>query len=76
VLDTPQDRGIRMMDERVTRESVVNGLATDPEIPDQRTRCRLYVATFSWGGQFDQHEYESLGSEGCAQFDPQTLGSG
>ena len=76
VLDTPQDRGIRMMEERVTRESVVRALATDPEIPDQRTRCQLYVNTFSWGGQFDAEEYATLGSEGCAQFDPETLASG
>lgn len=70
VLDTPQDRGIRMMEERVSRASVLRALETDPDIPDQRTRCQLYVAAFSWGGQFDPAEYDALGDEGCAQFDP------
>ncbi len=76
LLDTPQDAGIRMSDERVTRADVVRLLATDPDIPSQRDRCRLYVETFRWNGQFDHQEYASLGGDGCAAFDPQTLASG
>ena len=76
VLDTPQDRGIRMMEDKVTRKSVLQLLATDPAIPDQRTRCRLYLAAFGWGGEFDAREYANLGGEGCLQFEPETLAAG
>ncbi len=73
VLDTPQDGGIYMMEETVTRESVVDAIATDPDIPDQRARCELYLNTFRWNGEFDRTEYDDLGPEGCAGFDPEAL---
>jgi para-nitrobenzyl esterase len=76
VLDTPQDQGIRMISDKVTRDRVVAGIAADPDIPSQRDRCALYVATFRWGGEFDHAEYENLGEAGCAEFDPDTLASG
>ncbi|MEQ8860105.1 MAG: carboxylesterase family protein [Pseudomonadales bacterium] len=73
ILDTPDDGGIRMMERKVTRASVVEAIATDPEIPDQRTRCALYVNTFRWNGEIDRAEYERLGPAGCAEFDPEAL---
>ncbi len=73
VLDTPQDGGIYMMEETVTRESVVDAIARDPDIPDQRARCELYLNTFRWNGEFDRTEYDDLGPEGCAGFDPEAL---
>lgn len=73
VFDTPQDRGIRMIDEKVTRDSVVAQIATDPDIPSQRARCELYVSTFRWDDAFDRAEYENLGEAGCAGIDPDDL---
>jgi hypothetical protein len=73
LLDSASSGGIRMMDERVTRASVLEALASDASITDQRERCLLYLRTFSFGGQIDQAEYESLGSEGCAAYDPKEL---
>jgi para-nitrobenzyl esterase len=66
VLDTVDGGGIRMIEDLVTRESVVRTLAGDPEIPNQATRCELYLATFGWGGRYDREEYVNLGTEGCA----------
>lgn len=73
ILDTPQDAGIHMIDEKVTRETIVEALATDPDIPSQRARCELYLTTFRWQGQFDRQEYDTLGPDGCAEFDPEAL---
>jgi len=73
ILDSEAGGGIRMMDELVTRDRVVDMLANDPEITSQRERCLLYLRAFRWGGQFDQAEYDTLGAEGCAAFDPATL---
>jgi len=76
ILDTPSGGGIRMMDERVTRQSVVEAIASDPAITSQRERCEIYLRTFRWGGQFDRAEYDGLGDEGCAAFDPAALQGG
>jgi para-nitrobenzyl esterase len=69
LLDTPDDGGIRMMADKVTRDAVVAAIASDPDVPDPRTRCVLYRDTFRWDGQFDRGEYESLVDGGCSQFD-------
>ncbi|MEQ8482992.1 MAG: carboxylesterase family protein [Pseudomonadales bacterium] len=63
LLDTAADGGIRMMHEKVTRETVVRAIATDPDILDQQARCTLYRDTFRWDGQFDRAEYQSLGCD-------------
>lgn len=70
LLDTASDGGIRMTDHKVTRQSVVEAIATDPDIPDQAERCDLYATTFGFSGDFDPEEYRSLGAEGCAGVDP------
>jgi para-nitrobenzyl esterase len=72
VLDTASDGGIRMMDQKVTRDWIVGQIATDPDIPSQKARCELYAATFRWGGDFDEDEYRTLGEHGCAKYDPGT----
>jgi para-nitrobenzyl esterase len=76
VFDSESDGGVRMMDELVTRERVVELLATDPAIPSQRDRCSLYLSTFRWGSQFDRAEYDALGAEGCRDFPPESLQGG
>ena len=73
VLDTPQDAGIHMTNEVVTRERVVAAMATDPEIPSQQARCELYLSTFAWEGEYDRQEYLSLGDEGCGAYDPEEV---
>ncbi|MEZ5558947.1 MAG: carboxylesterase family protein [Pseudomonadales bacterium] len=70
ILDTPEDRGIRMTDELVTRDRVVAMLASDTSIPTQEERCRLYLSSFAWGGKLDREEYASLGEQGCREYDP------
>ena len=43
LLDTLEDQGIRMSPDEVTRDSIKAAIAGDPEITDQRERCRLYL---------------------------------
>jgi para-nitrobenzyl esterase len=66
VLDTDAGGGIRMIDDLVTHQSVVQAIATDADIPSQEARCALYLGTFGWGGRYDRDEYANLGSGGCA----------
>jgi para-nitrobenzyl esterase len=73
VLDTAEDQGIHMITDKVTRATVLETMATDPEIDSQRERCALYLSTFGWGGDFDRAEYDSFGTDGCAEFDPEAL---
>ncbi len=73
VFDTPGDKGISMMSDEVTIDSIKHAMATDPEIPTQRERCELYVSSYGWGGNLDVDEYNSFGAEGCAQFDVKEL---
>jgi para-nitrobenzyl esterase len=73
LFDSESGGGVRMMDELVTRDRVVELLANDPDIPSQRDRCLLYLSTFRWGSQFDQAEYEALGAEGCKAYPPESL---
>jgi hypothetical protein len=69
LLDTPDDRGIRMMSDEVTVAGLKAELAADAEISDPRERCQLYMASFGRSG-FDEQEYQNFGPDGCAQFDP------
>ncbi|MFV2089150.1 MAG: carboxylesterase/lipase family protein [Pseudomonadales bacterium] len=69
ILDTPDDRGIRMMSEEVSMAGIKAQLAADPEIADARERCQLYMASFGRIG-FNEEEYNDFGPDGCAQFDP------
>jgi para-nitrobenzyl esterase len=67
VLDTEAGGGIRMIDDLVTRQTVVQAIGTDGDIPSQAARCTLYLATFGWGGRYDRDEYANLGSGGCTE---------
>jgi para-nitrobenzyl esterase len=73
ILDTPSDQGIFMMSDVVSKESIMKAIAGDPEIADQRERCTYYVRSFRWSGDFVQAEYDNLGAEGCAAYDPADL---
>jgi para-nitrobenzyl esterase len=73
VLDTESGGGIRMMDEIVTHEVVLQELANDTTITDQRERCRIYLRSFGSGDRLNRAEYETLGPDGCAAYDPATL---
>jgi para-nitrobenzyl esterase len=72
VLDTVDDRGIRMIDDVVTLEDLKAELAAEPGL-DTEGRCRLYVSTFGMFG-LDKDEYRTFGPEGCDGFDPSQFG--
>ena len=68
ILDTPEDRGIRMTDDEVTLAGLKAELAADPAF-NREGRCRAFVAAFGMFG-YDEAEYRSFGPEGCGDFDP------
>jgi para-nitrobenzyl esterase len=72
ILDTVDDRGIRMEDEVVTIAGLKAELAADPDL-NQQQRCHMYVAAFGMFG-FDDADYRSFGPDGCAGIDPSQFG--
>jgi para-nitrobenzyl esterase len=60
ILDTPSDQGIFMTSELVTKDSIKQAIANDPEIDGQRERCELYAQVFMG----DEDMWSAL--EGCS----------
>jgi len=71
ILDTPEDQGIYMDDERVTIASVKQALAADSGFSDPVDQCAVYANNFR-GEHFEQAEFEALNSA-CAGIDPVSL---
>ncbi|MEZ5550946.1 MAG: carboxylesterase family protein [Pseudomonadales bacterium] len=69
ILDTLEDKGIRMTEDEVTLPGLKTMLAADTSISDNLERCRLYVTSFGMG-DLDEAEYRDFGPEGCADIDP------
>ncbi|MCB1705896.1 MAG: carboxylesterase family protein [Halioglobus sp.] len=74
VLDTAADGGPHMVREPMTVAMLKQRVAEDPDIPDLRTRCALYVQLFllanSGADVWNRKEYNALG---CAGFNPWSL---
>lgn len=74
VLDTAADGGLHMVKAPMTVPMLKRRLAEDPDIPDLRTRCALYVQMFllanSGADVWNRKEYDALG---CSGFDPWSL---
>ncbi len=68
LLDSPGDKGIRMSSEQVSNATIAQALAQDTTFTNQRERCELYVRMF-WGDAFDAQVYNSLGEQGCSEYD-------
>jgi para-nitrobenzyl esterase len=72
LLDTNADAGIRMSAETVSVAQLKQRLLHDTTIVDQKERCGLYANLFR-DEEFDEQEYLTLGSDGCAAYDPASL---
>jgi hypothetical protein len=70
--DTEPGTGIRMSDVSVSVAQLKQRLHGDTSIVDQKERCALYANLFR-DEDFDEQEYLSLPSDGCAAFEPASL---
>ena len=74
ILDSAADGGLHMVREPMTAAMLKRRVAEDPDIPDLRTRCELYVQLFllanAGADVWNKKQYNALG---CAEFDPWSL---
>ncbi len=80
ILDTPQDKGIRMSSYSISLEKIKKRLVAEIGFDNQENHCQLYVELFgdlksnrSHLEYWNQQEYESLGKEGCKAFPRETF---
>ncbi|HDZ07965.1 carboxylesterase/lipase family protein [Pseudohongiella sp.] len=64
ILDSSADRGIRMMNDEVTLDSIKTDFMAEQWSAPQN-RCRAYLATFGGTSAFDRDEYNGLAEGGC-----------
>lgn len=57
VLDTPAGGGLRMVNEEVTRATVLDAVEDDPRLATPRDRCRIYRELAAWGRGASRDEY-------------------
>ena len=62
ILDTESDGGVRMGSEPMTVARVLEGVAADERLPDDRERCLVYreLADWAWGRGFGPDDYAEL----------------
>lgn len=74
ILDTAADGGLHMVREPMTVAMLRQRVAQDPDIPDLRTRCELYVRLFllanAGADVWSRKHYNTLG---CSEFAPWSL---
>lgn len=68
ILDTPAGGGIRMANDRVTRDSVIAEVDTDPRLVGQREKCEVFLDLSRFSGRITEEEYPMLGARGCADY--------
>lgn len=73
VFDTDDDRGIRMSPAHVTFKSLVARIESDETLTTQKEKCRMFVRIFHGRFEWDLSTYNSLGGQGCRQFEPLEL---
>lgn len=64
-LDGPDDGGIRMTDETVTRASVLASVATDERFRSTAERCDLYASFVRWTDALSAEEYARVAGGLC-----------
>ncbi len=65
VLDTPASGGIHMTPIEETTEAVVASVESDPRLPNQADRCRVFAEMARWGRSFSREDYLRTG---CGAF--------
>lgn len=68
VFDSETDGGIRMSNDTLTIAGLKQRLASDPDIVEQRDRCKLYFDMFYQRRTWSQDEYRQLNGEGCERY--------
>jgi para-nitrobenzyl esterase len=67
VLDAEDDGGIRMSDERVTRQGVLAAIANDDRFRNWVDKCNLYGQLVRWHGAMSRAEYDAALDGRCAR---------
>ena len=70
VFDTQEDKGIRMVSDDLTLQSIKARFMADTSFETQEDYCRMYVQLFNNTPVWNKEEYENLGSSGCKEIDP------
>jgi para-nitrobenzyl esterase len=60
VLDTPLGGGVRMSNETLTTQSVLDSLAADQRLADPRDKCAVYYAMANFSRGFTKAQYRAL----------------
>ncbi len=68
IFDTSADAGIRMSSDAITLESLYADLLAETGFTTQEQHCGMYVQLFGGTALWDETDYMSLGSEGCAAY--------
>jgi len=68
IFDTSADAGIRMSPDTITLESLYADLLAETGFTTQEQHCGMYVQLFGGTALWDETDYMSLGSEGCAAY--------
>jgi para-nitrobenzyl esterase len=59
VLDSEHDAGIRMSDDTVTREAVIERIAGDPRFESDAERCEVYESFLTWSRSMSREEIDA-----------------
>ena len=65
VFDVPDEGGIHMSEDTVTRRSVVAGVATDPRLENSEERCEVYALLAQRSSGMSPEEYAAIEDGEC-----------
>jgi len=65
VFDTPDEGGIHMSQDTVTRDSVVAAVATDPRLESTEERCEVYALLAERSSGLSAEEYAAIEGGNC-----------
>lgn len=68
VFDTTAGGGLRMSADAVTQEAVLAAVDSDPRLPTQRDKCRVFHALALWSRGFTKKDYPTAGRHGCVEY--------
>ncbi len=73
ILDTQQDRGIRMASGSITLSNLKQKLVAETGFTSQEKHCETYANLFMRSHLWDDEEYKNLGKEGCKDYPKETF---
>jgi hypothetical protein len=68
LLRTNDRGGLRMASQPERREQILSDVDSDPRLPTQRERCRVFREFAGFGNGLSRGEYPTADAKGCAEF--------